>query len=290
MNSFESNIRSKLETVSENSIDSLLSEFPAELQTRLGNEIESMDDQTAEEYLINRLIERKEALVAWGANTLPQAVEVVHEYPLAFVKSIERSENEGDKLLLGQGRNGRVFESVRNPGSCYKILFLERAKELHSSIIHESVMQYEVGELLEGHDDVAKIPKVLRFVDMPDMRAMMMEKINGDSLLNIINNNKDLPEGFNIEVFFEKLANTVRIMNERGYHHRDLTNNAGNVLIDTSGEPWIVDFGSTIKGYASDNDSNHYQLSVNGPTIVGHDQTGILSLKTRIQDYLRNRE
>lgn len=290
MKAFESHIRAKLETVSENSVDSLLAEFPPALQHRLEKDIEDMDDQTAEEFLINRLIERKEALVTWNANSLPASVEIVHEYPLAFLQSIERSENEGDRLLLGQGRNGRVIESVRNAGNCYKVLFMDRAKELHSSIIHESVMQYEVGELLEGRNDVAKVPKVLRFVDMPDMRAMMMQKIDGESVLNLINMNKDLPEGFDIDDFFQKLSNTILIMNEHGYHHRDLTNNAGNVIIDSTGNPWIIDFGSTIKGFVSDTDPNHYQLSANGPTIVGHDQSGISSLRTRLEEYLRNRE
>jgi hypothetical protein len=69
-----------------------------------------------------------------------------------------------------------------------------------------------------------------------------------------------------------------------------LTNNAGNVIIDKAGNPWIIDFGSAIKGYVSDSDPNHYQLSVNGPTIVGHDQTGVMTLRTRVEEYLSNRE
>lgn len=290
MKSFESNIRAKLETVSENSVDSLLGEFPSQLQPRLEREVESMDEQTAEEYLINKLIERKEALIAWKSDELPAAVEVVHEYPLAFIKSIEQSNSGGDKFLLGEGRNGRVLESIRNPGSCYKILFLERAKELHSSIVRESVMQYEVGTLLEGRDDVARVPKVLRFVDMSDLRAIMMEKIDGESIFKLMEDNRPLPENFDSDRFFEKLLNTIHIMNEKGYHHRDLTNNAGNVIIDKGGNPWLVDFGSTVKGFVTDTDPNHYQLTVNGPIIVGHDATGILGLKARVEEYLANRK
>jgi len=44
--------------------------------------------------------------------------------------------------------------------------------------------------------------------------------------------------------FFDKITNTIKLLNKNGIYHRDL--HARNIMIDKNGEPFIVDFGSGL--------------------------------------------
>lgn len=293
MNVFESRINSKIEGHSQAEVvDILLKDFPEELQERLEAEIESMDDQTASDYLIGKLIERKQALTEWGASSIPKEVIVSSELPLALIDSLEKSATEGGGLTLGAGQNGKVYQSSRQANACYKVLFLERANELGSSIVRESVMQYEVSRILNQGTSGVRVPEVFCFVNNEQVRAIMMEKIDGVSILNILDGTESdgFPPHFDVQSFFKKLATAIEEMNSHGFFHRDLTNNAGNVMVDKDGNPWIIDFGSTVKSISTESNDYHrtYQLTANGPHIMGNDASGVENLKQRVLRYMRN--
>lgn len=292
MNSFESRIHSKVEGHTQAQVvDILLKDFPDELQERLEEEIEDMDDQTAADYLTHKLIERKQALSEWGARTLPEEVQVSHELPLAIMESLEKSVAEVGGPALGEGQNGKVYQSLRQPQACYKVLFLERANQLGANIVREAVMQYEIGKVIRESGADVNVPQVFCFVSHPQVRAVMMEKVEGVSLLDVLEGRvaDGFPPGFEVQTFFKKLAAAVEAMNEHGYFHRDLTNNAGNVMIDKEGKPWIIDFGSAIRSVSTDTEEafRTYQLTANGPKIIGNDLAGIENLKQRVLRYLR---
>lgn len=292
MNPFESRIRSKIEghTPSE-VVDLLLQDFPDELQERLEKEIEEMDDQTASDYLTSKLIERKYALTKWGEGTIPNEVQVSHELPLAIMESLEKSTTQEGGITLGVGQNGKVYQSVRQPNACYKVLFLERANQLGANIVREAVMQYEISEMLKKNGAEVRVPEVFCFVNHSRVRAIMMEKVDGCSLIDILERRQDceLPPRFDVQSFFKKLSDAIEIMNGHGYFHRDLTNNAGNVMVDRDGNPWIIDLGSAVKSVTTDSDEafHSYQLTANSPRIIGNDATGVENLKQRMLRYMR---
>lgn len=290
-NPFEMRIRSKIEeNQNQDSIDVLLGEFPESLRDRLEAEIEGLDDQGAEDLLMNKLVARREALVEWRLEDLSKMVEVTHEVPLGVLASIERSAQEGPTSMLGQGMNGRVYESVRKEFACYKVLFLERARQLQLNIIREATLQHDISEILQKDPTVAQVPEVIGFVEHSEVIAIMMNKINGASLLQIFEGKAELPEGFDLKTFFDKLERAVLLMNQHGYYHRDLTNNSGNVMIDVEGNPWIVDFGSAIKAmHPSDNDQV-FQLKPGGAHILASDLSGVHKLKEKVIEYLRAKE
>lgn len=292
MNSFEGKVRKivtervRNATEYESTVDSLVHEFPTELQERLYKEVEDLDNQSAEDFLISKLIERKRALVSNEMRTLPDDVMVTHECPLAIMKSLERQVVEGDSDYLGSGENGKVIASLRQERACYKVLFPERVRTLGLNIVREAIMQHLASRVLNAREDVAHVPSVLAFVDHERARAVMMDKIDGVSLLEVIRNGAVLPEGFNVDAFFEKLEKAVTLLNEHGIYHRDLTNNAGNVMIDRNGEPWIVDFGSAVKALNPEGDVRFYTLTPGGALLMAHDQSGIQSLKKRLKEHL----
>jgi tRNA A-37 threonylcarbamoyl transferase component Bud32 len=293
MNSFEGRVRKvvaekiKNSLEHESAVDSLIDEFPEELHERLYKEVEDLDDKTAEDFVISKLIERKRALVVNEMRTMPEDVMVTHECPLAIMKSLEREVEKGDDDYLGSGENGKVVASLRQDRACYKVLYPERVRTLGLNIVREAVMQHHASKLLKQHEGVAQVPSVLAFVDHERARAIMMEKINGVSVLNILNNEAELPHGFDIDACFEKLERAVELLNEHGFYHRDLTNNAGNIMIDELGQPWIVDFGSAVKALQPENgDTMFYTLTPGGTSILAHDKSGIASLKKRLKEHL----
>jgi len=290
-NPFESRIRSKIEEKSnDDSVDVLLSEFPAELQDRLEAEIAGLDQQGAEDLLMNKLIARREALVEWRLDDLSKKVEVTHEVPLGVLASIERSSQEGPSSMLGEGMNGRVYESVRKDFACYKVLFLERARQLQLNIIREATLQHDINEVLRKDPSVAQVPAVMGFVEHSQVLAIMMGKIKGASMLQILKGKAEFPPDFDVDTFFDKLERAVLLMNEHGYYHRDLTNNSGNVMVDEEGNPWIVDFGSAIKAmHPSDNDQI-FQIKPGGAHILASDLSGVRRLKEKVIEYLRAKE
>lgn len=290
-NLFEARIRTKIESRNdENILDILVNEFPQELQERLEKEIDGMDQQAASDYLIGKLIARRESLVEWSIDSLPQDIEVSHEVPLAVLGSLETLAKNEPESILGSGQNGRIYQSVRWKNTCYKVLFLERARRLQLSIVREAVTQHDCAELLKGSSGLAHIPEVIGFIEHPDVLAIRMEKVNGNSFLDIFEGKGELPANFDLDSFFEKLERTMLLLNAQGYFHRDLTNNSGNVMVDDKGEPWIIDFGSAIKGLSPDEDTNSYQITPGGARIIGNDISGLRGLKQKVAVYLRDRE
>ena len=294
MNPFESRIRSKIEGHTQSEVVGLLlQDFPNELQERLEKEIEEMDDQTASDYLTSKLIERKYALAKWSEETIPSEVQVSYELPLAIMESLERSTSEVGGATLGEGQNGKVYQSVRQPNACYKVLFLERANQLGANIVREAVMQYEISKLIKESGAGVRVPEVFCFVNHPQVRAIMMEKVAGVSLIDVLEKKEDceFPENFDPQSFFKKMATAIKVMNEHGYFHRDLTNNAGNVMIDKEGNPWIIDFGSAVKSVTIDPEEvlHSYQLTATAPRIIGNDAVGVENLKQRVIRHMRVR-
>jgi len=77
-------------------------------------------------------------------------------------------------------------------------------------------------------------------------KYIVMQKINGHSVRDIIKNPNLLPEKFNYEVFCKSLDEEVAKMHKIGIHHRDL--HSGNVMINEEGLPVIIDFGTATEG------------------------------------------
>lgn len=270
-------------------VEDIIEEFPQELQDRLYREIAEMEDTEATEYLITKLINRKFALYKSEDLKLPENVEVTHEEPLAIVERIKRVVESKDAVTLGEGHNGEVITSLRRPTTCYKVLRLERANLLGATAKREAIILYQIGQLLEGRTDVARVPKLLRYIDADNFRAIHMETIDGSSLKDMFEKKIDFPEGFDVDTFIHKLETTVSIMNEHGYFHRDLTNNLGNVIVDKEGDPWIIDFGSALKSKGPDTDPRLYQVTYGGIPCVASDLQGIKELGKQIKNHLREK-
>lgn len=77
-----------------------------------------------------------------------------------------------------------------------------------------------------------------------DDHYIVMEKIRGSSVHDIIEQGLALPVDFDVERFEVDLLDQLRVAHTHGLYHRDL--HAKNVMIDQVGRPVIIDFGLAV--------------------------------------------
>ncbi|MEM9336577.1 MAG: hypothetical protein AAGA35_01850 [Patescibacteria group bacterium] len=287
----KSTIERKLEQEDgSDAVDVLISEFPNELQEMLWGEVEDFSDKDAVDYLTEKLILRKRALLPSEWTEIPDTMEVITNNPEAIQESLDRAHEQGADFFLGKGENGEVIASTRQKDICYKSLFLERAKKIGANISREALLQHQCGKLLEDSNTGLLCPSVEGFVNTHEVLAIKMQRLYGCSISDIIyeRNNATWPEGVDIDVFFEKLKAGIIFLNEHGYHHRDISGNTGNVYVGEDGTPYLIDFGSAIKSFATD-DPDFYQITPEGDYYKSTDIGGVNLIKQKLIDYLENK-
>lgn len=283
----ESHVAAQIESAEGDLIEYLVGQFPPELHNRLYDEIAEMDEEQSVFHLSTKLINRRFALSIKGSEMLAsEGVEVIHEYPYAILQHIEHSQSFALDNRLGNGNNGEVIASINQPGTCYKVLFLERAREIAATAAREALLQHQAGKVLGGQPGVARVPSVLRYVDNKDLRAIQMEQIDGASIKKILSGEVVLPQNFDIDIFFTELRNAVELLNAAGIFHRDLINNAGNVIVDKEGKPWIIDFGTALRAANFDQDTGTYQLLPGGSWTRSHDIAGVTKMKQELKTFI----
>ncbi len=94
----------------------------------------------------------------------------------------------------------------------------------------------------------------MTFVHVEDTETgelfVLMERIFGITINDIVNGDHQVPDNFNHKQFFQKLSDYVALMHENNIHHRDL--HEKNVMIDEHGDPVIIDFGTACSCFSGD--------------------------------------
>jgi tRNA A-37 threonylcarbamoyl transferase component Bud32 len=108
------------------------------------------------------------------------------------------------------------------------------------------------------------------------------ERIKGTTLKDLINTNAfdQLSDNFNWETYFSKLENIVSKLNKAKIFHRDL--HEGNIFIDESNEPIIIDFGDAYESFLTDEDPYHEELPDGSTTAYKPDEVNLKEIKKRI--------
>lgn len=267
-------------------IEILLSEFPKELSKKLELETDEMSEDEAATYLTNKLTARREVL-----NNIYSDIEglaTINETPDSLRQIIDTAMQDRQVTFLGSGKNGEVFLDRIESDTCYKVLFLQKVEQLQVNIFKEASFQHRASTLLNESFHEVRVPEVRYVIKSELLHAVAMERVEGWSLSAIFDGKEgaEFPSDFLADVFFEKLERAILLLNERGYFHCDLTNNAGNVMIDKEGTPWIIDFGAMVKSVNPDHPLDSYQLQVGGRDYRAQDVRGIGLLKQRVIDYL----
>lgn len=277
------------ELTPEEEIRVLLKTLPEELRKRWEEANESapieMQVENIREYVRKRTaaIAERPSLNALGR---PSHVTVERAYPQAIANIIEKLEL-GEHVQLGFGRAGRVVASVSDPDICYKVLYPKDKLPLETNPISvEADIQDEIASM--GEIDGVRAPRVFMFVEHDSVQAIRMERLEADSLDDLLNGRAEWPPSFNCERFFSSLQTFLEHMHANDYYHRDL--HLGNVMVDRStGNPRVIDFGAAARKYLDD-DIYRKQVYVAGRSkdiVLLSDLDQIRAMKARTAEALR---
>ncbi len=106
-------------------------------------------------------------------------------------------------------------------------------------------------------DDVVRVPNPYYSIKAKtqsgdNVHALVMERLDAVSLSDVIEGRENLPENFNIDLFFSSLENFFTKMHKEDIFHRDAQDR--NIMVGKNGEPFVIDFGNGKKMYFGDED------------------------------------
>jgi len=137
-----------------------------------------------------------------------------------------------DTRLLGAGYQGQVYAEHTADGlrvvKCASGLPLIR--QFRRAMIRREYTAYR---------RLAGFPGIPRCLGLRDNGELVLEFIDARPLRET---GHDLPDR---DAFFGELGEIIRRMHTAGVAHTDLKRK-DNILVDTSGRPWVIDFGACI--------------------------------------------
>lgn len=147
---------------------------------------------------------------------------------------------------IGEGGNAIVYVAQ---GTVFEKVCLKKIKEKPQIIFNDIYQEYDFQ--IKAREAGVRTPFSLISIKTNDGDYLIMEKIEGHSVGEIIKDPNLLPLNFNAKKFCESLDDQISKMHTKGLYHRDLHDD--NVMIDKEGLPVIIDFGTATEGTGSDN-------------------------------------
>lgn len=213
---------------------------------------------------------------------------------------------ERPDLFLGEGAVGRVFSfSMREKRFCQKVSLVRSVAARTEENVPQKYRQdyreqaarraerpwsttpkmeaYLTNRAAAIEDDFVKVPTVYRTLHITGSEEgegyavndsydiLLMEQVPGCNLEQMAFKGIPLPEGFDADVFSDKLLAFVKKMNEAGISHRDIA--PRNVMIDfETGNPWLIDFGRGTNA-SQDPQVEEFTARDGRPAILRFDKT-----------------
>lgn len=217
----------------------------------------------------------------------PEKVEVA-EYGIYIKDFAEEIFTKNDRINFGKSAD--VFRDSLN-GCCYKVI--TRQSESLLSAEDESMFLLELQKI---NKDV-KTPDPLFSLDatvsedngmLSKKSLICMERIEGVSLKDVLENRVELPKNFDFNLFAQSLKEFVINMNNNlNIYHRDL--HEGNIMVDNiTAMPWVIDFGLSKKKNLTDEDPYKTEVDVRNKVFTfKNDQDNVLRVLEDLDNFLK---
>ncbi len=179
-------------------------------------------------------------------------VEIFHKYLESasdeqFLLCLEKNRERAE--AIGYGKNAVVY-AVED--EIIGHLCVKEINEFPEIKYNDPDVEFEFQDDLNKSG--VKTPyTIAQLKDEKGKAYIIMERIHGNSIGDIINKQMSLPAGFNLNTFSIQLTEQIQKMHELGILHRDL--HKGNIMIDESGKPVVIDFGLATHNSASSDDA-----------------------------------
>jgi len=212
-------------------------------------------------------------------NSNKENITDIEQEVLARIEEIRA----GD-CVIGEGKTAKVYICEKDPWSCYKIISTSYYPRL------------KVDQEMKFMDEAIKlgirVPLPIFSIIDGNMESLAMERVNGQSIKEIIEDDLGLPENFDLEKFFTELNDFLRVLHTNRIYHRDLHN--GNVMVDDKGNPWIIDFGDAARAFSEE--EAYISHSINPKTKkmenirYTSDENNLAKMRGDLRSYIMNRE
>lgn len=183
-------------------------------------------------------------------------MEHINPYEIKKVQKIVESK-ETEALLsclnsleihaesIGEGGNADVLAIEGGP---FSKVCLKKAKEKPQLVCNTIDRENE----LQGKARSAGVRTPLTLISIETDKGdfLIMEKIDGCTVEQLLMDSTKIPEGFSYEIFTKDLEEQVKRMHDAGIYHRDL--HIRNVMVNEKALPVIIDFGTATEGTGSD--------------------------------------
>jgi len=153
---------------------------------------------------------------------------------------------------LGEGRTAIVIPLNINNKVCLKVY--KKETETHKNPYHIRP-ENEENRLEElqgiGEDISVAVPKPYLVGEYGKLKFMMMEKVDGPNIREMIQNEEMIPEKFDLADFKSRVETFLERMHDKRIYHRDL--HWENIMIDKkTGKIYVIDFGSSTSSFGGD--------------------------------------
>ncbi len=153
---------------------------------------------------------------------------------------------EINAIPIGEGGNAIIYISDIDD---FKNACLKKIKEkpqINSNNIDEEHKYQMMARMIGVNTPLA----LFSFKSIENIEYLVMERINGNTVGDIVRNMDLLPINFNKEKFINSLKEQILKLHNAGIYHRDL--HFDNVMINENGDAVIIDFGTATVGTGSD--------------------------------------
>ncbi|PID51870.1 MAG: hypothetical protein CR972_04855 [Candidatus Moraniibacteriota bacterium] len=165
--------------------------------------------------------------------------------------ALTREAFEGKYDVAGIGMTAHVYQSIKYPHSCYKIITNPDQYKTGLTIKQEMLTQQKISTL---NVNGVRTPKPYSYYMDEEKHLCTMEKMNAATLQEIVSGEKKLPKNFDIDEKFSDLRTFFNKMHtEYNIYHRDFHDK--NIMFDLEdGTIYVIDFGKSTTGFGSEED------------------------------------
>lgn len=193
--------------------------------------------------------------------------------------------SENPTLFAGRGKTGEVYRDTKDERLCYKTIINFASYESWNSVEKEAHFLEELENFsVEG----VRTPRVYSVIDLPEVKAIVMEFLPAKNIDIIEEKKLPLPEGFDVRDFFRRIRAYIQALHERNIYHRDL--HGGNILIGDDGTPYIIDFGQSAHAFTSEHAYDIHDRSGNKLAVSTSDEDWLNAVEAKLTAYARSRQ
>ncbi|HXK35162.1 MAG TPA: AarF/UbiB family protein [Candidatus Paceibacterota bacterium] len=197
---------------------------------------------------------------------------------------------------IGKGDFSKVYKNYFNK-TCFKV-FSSQFEQIRSAD-EEAHLLSLVAKLRSKN--IANTPVPLYSI-MPIDKSekhpiigrgfFVMQRIEGSTIKDIIDQKLDLPTSFKFEDFFAKIGKFLQAIHKEGIYHRDVHN--GNIMIEANtADPFVIDFGNSVVFLEEEQKQikekilDPYKISVRDKSFqLQDDFTGLEKSKQELKSFL----